>query len=66
MKTDPAIEPTRDVRRAISAAVGDDPARLIDYYRKMEARFVARLRPGPPAANGQVEAAEQARPADVR
>ncbi len=47
MKTDPAIKRTRDARRAISASVGDDPVKIVEYYIQMQERFAARLRRGP-------------------
>lgn len=47
MKTDPAIERTRDARRRISASVADDPAKLVEYYIEMQKRFGVRIRRGP-------------------
>jgi hypothetical protein len=47
MKTDPAIERTRDARRGISASVNDDPVKIVEYYIEMQKRFAARLRLGP-------------------
>ena len=47
MKTDPAIKRTRDARRDISASVGDDPVKIVEYYIEMQKRFAARLRLGP-------------------
>jgi hypothetical protein len=47
MKSDPAIGRTRDVRRQISASLGNDPAKLVQYYIEMQKRFGARLRHGP-------------------
>jgi hypothetical protein len=64
MKTDPAIERTRDARRLISTSVADDPARMVNYYIEMQKRFGARLRPGP--ADGRGGAAEQGLAADAR
>ena len=34
MKDDPAIKRVRDARRAISAACGHDPQKLLAYYQK--------------------------------
>ena len=66
MTIDPAIETTRAARRAISAAVGDDPARMIDYYLKTQERFGRRLRHGPCESGEEVEQAEQRRPTETR
>lgn len=49
MKIDAAIKRTRDARRAISASVGDDPMKLVEYYTEMQKRFRARLTLGPDA-----------------
>jgi hypothetical protein len=38
MKDDPAIQAVRDARHEISAAVGHDPQKLIEYYRQRQAR----------------------------
>lgn len=47
MKTDPAIRRARDARRDISARLGDDPVKVVEYYIQMQKRFAARLRLGP-------------------
>ena len=60
MKTDPGIERTRDVRREISASVGDDPAKIVEYYIEMQSRFAARLRLGPSDAQDLDALAEPA------
>jgi hypothetical protein len=46
MKTDPAIQRTRDARRRISASANDDPAKVVEYYIKMQERFAERLQRG--------------------
>ena len=61
MKSDPAIERIRDARREISASLGDDPAKLVEYYIEMQKRFGARLRRGP-AGGGEGAAEEGLRP----
>ena len=65
MKTDPALERTRDARRRISASVGDDPMKLVEYYIEMQERFHARLRRGPGNADDGAEA-EHELPADAQ
>jgi hypothetical protein len=54
MKTDLAIARTRDARRQISASCGDDPAKLIDHYIRIQARFGDRLRHAPKGAEQNV------------
>ena len=60
MKTDPAIKRTRDARRGISANVGDDPVKIVEYYIQMQKRFAARLRLGPGDAQEHSGLAEPA------
>ncbi|MBI5480390.1 MAG: hypothetical protein HY906_16120 [Deltaproteobacteria bacterium] len=43
MKPDPGIEPVREVRKAVSRSVGNDPARLVAYYIELQERFAGRL-----------------------
>jgi len=43
MKDDPAIQAVRDVRHRISAAVGHDPRKLVEYYRKLQERHPERI-----------------------
>ena len=66
MKTDPAIKRTRDARRSISASVGDDPVRMVEYYIQMQQRFAARLRLGPGHAREDGGMAEQELAADAQ
>jgi len=67
MKTDPAIEQTRDARRLISAGVADDPTKLVEYYIEMQKRFGARLRRrAADDPDGGRDTAEQCLPADAR
>jgi len=51
MKPDPPIDAIRKVRHQISASVGHDPKRLVDYYRKLQkqhqGRIVSRGAPDP-------------------
>lgn len=35
MKDDPAIQAVRDARQRISAAVGRDPRKLVEYYQRL-------------------------------
>ena len=43
IKRDEAIESIRDVRKQISRSLGNDPKRLLDYYRKLQARHEDRV-----------------------
>ena len=43
MKNDEPIEEIRELRRQISARFDHDPARLIDYYMKMQQQYRAQL-----------------------
>jgi hypothetical protein len=43
MKPDPGIAPVREVREAVSRSVGNDPARLVDYYIALQQRFAGQL-----------------------
>lgn len=65
MKTDPAISKTRDARRAISASVGDDPVKIVEYYIQMQKKFAARLRSGPADALEDGEMTEHQLAADA-
>lgn len=49
MKTDPAIRRTRDARRAVSARLDEDPAKVVEYDIEMQKRFAERLCVGPGA-----------------
>ena len=49
MIPDPALETIREARHQISRDFGNDPARLIEHYRQMQAAFTGRLIPGPEA-----------------
>ena len=60
MKTDPGLQPTRDIRERISRDHGNDPRRLVEYYTKFQLGFAERLRPPP----GRSRAAQQADAAD--
>jgi hypothetical protein len=42
-KTDTGLEEIRRVRHEISAEIGHDPKRLLEYYRKLEAEYADRL-----------------------
>ncbi len=42
-KVDPGLEEVRRVRHEISAEVGHDPRRLMEYYRKLEEEYSDRL-----------------------
>jgi hypothetical protein len=43
MKNDEPIDEIRQVRRRISASVGHDPAKLVDYYMKLQEQYRDRL-----------------------
>lgn len=60
MKTDPALQTTRDIRERISRDHENDPRRLVEYYMNFQRRFAGKLRPTP---EGE-ETAEQADAAD--
>jgi len=59
MKSDPGLEPTREVRTRISREHGNDPRRLVAYYIEYQQRFANRLRWGPAPEREQKQAAEQ-------
>ena len=42
-KTDTGLEEIRRVRHEISAEIGHDPKRLLEYYRKLEAEYADRF-----------------------
>lgn len=42
-RIDPGLEEIRRVRHEISAEIGHDPKRLLEYYRKLEAEYADRL-----------------------
>jgi hypothetical protein len=65
METDPAIKRTRDARRNISASVGDDPVKIVEYYIQMQKRFAARLCLGPGDAREDGGTAEPQLAADA-
>lgn len=44
-KADPVIDEVRQTRHEISARVGHDPASLVTYYIKVQARYRERLLP---------------------
>ena len=39
MKSDPTIDAVRKARNEISALVGHDPQKLLEYYRKRQKRY---------------------------
>ncbi len=43
MKPDPPIDAIRDVRHRISASVDHDPKQLVEYYRKLQEQYQARI-----------------------
>ena len=59
MKTDPGLQPTRDIRERISRDHGNDPRRLVEYYVEFQRPFAARLRP-PSKREGDAEHADPA------
>lgn len=44
-KDDPAIQAVRDSRHRISASVDHDPRKLVEYYRRLQARHRERILP---------------------
>ncbi|HTU90714.1 MAG TPA: hypothetical protein VMF69_11615 [Gemmataceae bacterium] len=42
-KADPTIQAVREARQRISAEVGHDPRKLVDYYRQLQERHRERL-----------------------
>ena len=42
-QSDPVINEIREVRRQISARVGHDPVRLVEYYMKLQEQYRDRL-----------------------
>ena len=66
MKSDPGLQPTRDVRERISRDHGNDPRRLVEYYIEFQRRFSERLL-SPPARERAAEQADAAdRPSTAR
>ena len=43
MKYDPAIMAVRDARHRISASVGHDPVKLVEYYIQLQERHRERI-----------------------
>ena len=43
MKSDPAIEEVRRIRRLISAEYGNEPRCILDYFAEIQARLKNRL-----------------------
>jgi hypothetical protein len=43
MNDDPAIKALRDSRHRISASVGHDPRKLVEYYQRLQERHRERL-----------------------
>jgi len=44
---DPVIDEIREARRRISARVDHSPARLVDYYIRLQEQYRERLVPSP-------------------
>jgi hypothetical protein len=42
-QSDPVIDEIREVRHQISARVDHDPARLVEYYMKLQEQYCDRL-----------------------
>jgi hypothetical protein len=40
---DPVVDEVRQVRREISQRFGNDPARLVEYYMKLQEQYRERL-----------------------
>jgi hypothetical protein len=43
MSPDPVVDEVRQVRREISQRFGHDPARLVEYYMKLQEQYRERL-----------------------
>lgn len=55
---DPLVDSVREARRKISESVGNDPVKLIEYYRKVQEEFRDRLIPEPkPSTSSSGDAA---------
>jgi hypothetical protein len=50
MTSDPPIDAIREARRQISSDFGNDAARLIEHYKRMQDAFKGRIIRGPEAA----------------
>jgi hypothetical protein len=46
--SDPVIDEIREVRHRISESVGHDPAKLVNYYRRLQEQYRDRLTGGTP------------------
>ena len=55
-RTEPGLEAIRRVRHEISAEIGHDPKKLLEYYRKLEADYADRL------VHAEEEATKKPRP----
>jgi cell fate (sporulation/competence/biofilm development) regulator YlbF (YheA/YmcA/DUF963 family) len=53
MTSDPPIDAIRETRRQISRDYGNDAARLIEHYRRMQDTFKGRIIHGPEADAAQ-------------
>jgi hypothetical protein len=47
MSTDPALDAVRAARIKISHELGNDPARLVEHYARLQEKFRDRLVQGP-------------------
>ncbi len=56
-QSDPVIDEIRKVRQSISARFDHDPARLVDYYMKLQERHRERLIDQPKAAESTDQSA---------
>lgn len=48
-KADPVVDEVRQIRHEISERFGHEPARLVEYYMKLQERYRDRLLPSQPA-----------------
>lgn len=55
MKDDPAIAAIREVRHRISAEVGHDPKKLVEYYQKLQQSHSDRLVEPPTATDALIK-----------
>jgi hypothetical protein len=66
MKNDPTLKAVRKARCDISRELGNDPARLIQHYAELQARFKGRVIRGPESDDDTVEDDAQGAPPPVR
>lgn len=67
---DPVIDEIREIRHRISAQCDHDPAKLVEYYQKIQEQYADRLitspRFAPPSPAQQVVPSDSDKPVDSR